>query len=1465
TLSVVDSLADLDGLGSITYTWKEGSNVLGSGSTLLLTQAHVGKAITVTAAYTDGFGAAESVTSAATSSVANINDAPTGSLHISGSATQGQTLSVVDSLADLDGLGSITYTWKEGSNVLGSGSSLVLTQSHVGKAITVTAAYTDGFGAAESVTSAATSSVANINDAPTGSLSISGSATQGQTLTVSNSLADLDGLGSITYTWKEGANVLGSGSSLVLTQAHVGKAITVTAAYTDGFGAAESVTSAATASVANINDVPTGSVNISGVTTEGETLTASHTLGDLDGLGAISYTWKDQLNNILGTGSSLLLTEAHIGKNISVTASYTDGFGASETRSSSASAAIADDGNTPPSGSVTFSASGVSQTFTQNNDLIVPDGGASVTSSLVISETGTLSDVNVRLNIIHSWVSDLNLYLIHPDGTRIELSSAQGGGDQNYTNTTFDQQALSSITTAAAPFTGTFRPQGNLSNLNGKAINGTWKLELTDTAPGDDGYLDSWSLIASYSGSTLYEGQTLSAANTLADVDGLGTITYTWKDGAGATLGSGSTLNLTSAHVGKTVAVTASYTDGLGRLESKTSSPSGVIYYLDGAPAITAKTLVVSEGSTTLVTSSMIEAVDTSTTSISFTVSAVTGGSFQLLGSSWANASTFTRAHIAAGKVRFVADGGSSAPTFNILASDGSRSSPVLAGSSLFTGINDAPVLLRNGFDVTKGIPAVLDANMLGASDEDDGAAELVYTVSDLAHGNFEKFSGSWSAATSFTQADVNAGHVRFIHDGSLDAPAYSVSVSDGEFSLAPVAGSINFSATDTPPTVTLGTLVIEERESQLVTSSLINASDDGAGAAGITFTVSNLSHAQFEKFAGTWGTVTSFTKQDVLDGKIRIVLDGSDDAPAYSISASDALASSAVVNANINFTATNDSPLLLSSKPLILNASTHRLDLSTALLNASDLDAGDSAAHLVYTWSDLDPSLSFQIDSLAVTSFTQADLAAGRVSLVRSTGADTGVTSDTLVLTVTDLAGATAKAQVAIYDDAMLNRGKWTDNSLSYCFLSSLPAYYLAGDAPVDNGGFTALTESQKNAVRSILAMISDFTNLTFNENTADSSGAASQLSFAACNPEPDASVFAYLPSGDLANSRHGDFWFDRNDTQALTPGNYSFTSFLRGIGLALGLSHPYDDGLTYVPDPADDPARGDWAGTDQASTVMSYNSHPSISFSTYAQSYLIQDIASLQQSYGSNSSTNSGDTSYSFAQFDGKILSFWDAGGTDLFDFSAATYGVKIDLRPGHANDLYDLSAGGGGNLFIPFGVNIENAKGGSFSDLITGNDGANVLSGMGGNDTLISAGGADTLNGGDGDDLLVSTAGFLAIDGGAGTDTFRLLGARLDFTEIAANALTGVEIIDLETELSAQVLRLKAADILEIAGGAGGSSALRILGGSNDQVDLDLESSGYLQGEAITVDSVNFDLWHSAQASTAEILVQQGIAVV
>ena len=149
--------------------------------------------------------------------VANVNDAPTGSASISGTPTEDQVLTAINTLADEDGLGTIGYQWqRNGVDILGATSTTyTLTQTDVGTSIRVVASYTDGQGTHESVISAGLGPVANVNDAPTGSVSISGTPAEDRVLNAGNNLADEDGMGTIGYQWqRNGVDILGAPAQL---------------------------------------------------------------------------------------------------------------------------------------------------------------------------------------------------------------------------------------------------------------------------------------------------------------------------------------------------------------------------------------------------------------------------------------------------------------------------------------------------------------------------------------------------------------------------------------------------------------------------------------------------------------------------------------------------------------------------------------------------------------------------------------------------------------------------------------------------------------------------------------------------------------------------------------------------------------------------------------------------------------------------------------------------------------------------------------------------------------------------------------------------------------------------------------------------------------------------------------------------------------------------------------------------
>lgn len=198
-------------------------------------------------------------------------------------------------------------------------------------------------------TRAVTLTVSDVNDAPTGSLTINGTVKQGETLTVTDTLADEDGINGKTYQWyADGQPITGANlSTFTLGQDQVGKVITVKASYTDGVGRQEVVSSTATVSVANLNDPTTGEVSVGGQSGVGQTLTATNTLADLDGLGTVSYQWqyKDasgqwqnitQTNGQLATGASYTVEPQLALKELRVKASYTDGQGTQEVMYSTA-------------------------------------------------------------------------------------------------------------------------------------------------------------------------------------------------------------------------------------------------------------------------------------------------------------------------------------------------------------------------------------------------------------------------------------------------------------------------------------------------------------------------------------------------------------------------------------------------------------------------------------------------------------------------------------------------------------------------------------------------------------------------------------------------------------------------------------------------------------------------------------------------------------------------------------------------------------------------------------------------------------------------------------------------------------------------------------------------------------------------------------------------------------------------
>jgi gliding motility-associated-like protein len=148
----------------------------------------------------------------------------------------------------------------------------------------------------------------------------------------------------------------------------------------------------------------------------------------------------------------------------------------------------------------------VSNTVNTSPALAIPDNNVSgVSSVFAVTENVDITDLNVDLNINHTWVGDVKVSLQSPAGTTVVLIDRPGvptssfGCSQNNIVTTLDDEATNPVenqcsSTPPAAINGTFIPNNALSAFDGENTLGNWTLLVSDSAGGDTGILNSWGL-----------------------------------------------------------------------------------------------------------------------------------------------------------------------------------------------------------------------------------------------------------------------------------------------------------------------------------------------------------------------------------------------------------------------------------------------------------------------------------------------------------------------------------------------------------------------------------------------------------------------------------------------------------------------------------------------------------------------------------------------------------------------------------------------------------------------------------------------------------------------------------------------------------------------------------------------------------------------------------------------------------
>lgn len=375
---------------------------------------------------------------------------------------------------------------------------------------------------------------------------------------------------------------------------------------------------------------------------------------------------------------------------------------------------------------------------------------------------------------------------------------------------------------------------------------------------------------------------------------------------------------------------------------------------------------------------------------------------------------------------------------------------------------------------------------------------------------------------------------------------------------------------------------------------------------------------------------------------------------------------------------------------------------------------------------------------------------------------------------------------------DGLLWGYKWDALDLTYSMPTTATEYTNGGYQAVN--GFQQMNAAQITAIHRVMANFGNVSGLNFTHTT----GTGAAIRFAEAT-SIDAGANDTLhsigtaqgtpPDPGFDGNSWGDTWYNQTSYNAPSVGSFAYSAgFLHEVGHAVGLKHGHSpqSGLPALP-------------TDHDSyeySVMTYRQYVGDNPGNgdnaphHPTTLMMNDIAALQYMYGADNSYNNGNTTYTFSTTTGEmfingvgqgaaianyiLLTVWDGGGNDTYDFSNYATNAAINLMAGSYSSpssaqLANLGDGrtARGSIFNAYQNGdslIENAFGGSGNDAIVGNHANNVLRGNGGNDGVMGGDGNDTILGDAGSDTLMGENGNDAIAGGTEVD-FILCGEGAD----------------------------------------------------------------------------------------------------
>ena len=236
-----------------------------------------------------------------------------------------------------------------------------------------------------------------------------------------------------------------------------------------------------------------------------------------------------------------------------------------------------------------------------------------------------------------------------------------------------------------------------------------------------------------------------------------------------------------------------------------------------------------------------------------------------------------------------------------------------------------APQLWVNQLTLRDGETIVFTPQNLNATDN----GPVIFNITNLQHGRFQYVNSSGNAITNFTQPQVSNRQVEFVHDGSGIAPSYWVQTINSGIALSPPPQPANITFSRRLILVK-NSLLIHQGQTVQMTSTVLNATDDFS-ASQINITLSAVQHGQFVLAPGNQ-SITQFSQQQLLDGQVFFIADGSANAPGYQVIVNDPDLALTPAAANITF---YRKPVIQNNQLVIHQG--ENLQMTSGFLNITD------------------------------------------------------------------------------------------------------------------------------------------------------------------------------------------------------------------------------------------------------------------------------------------------------------------------------------------------------------------------------------------------------------------------------------------------------------------------------------------------------------------------------------------------